>query len=358
MRKILHLAGRFFTAFFAFLFVVSLVIVIIWYGVIRQLSQTHFYTQALSDLDVYSRLPILASDLLPSKIPIDPCLVVPSFCGNTSATTGFPSISVSVTPRDWQVILEMLLPPEQIKIMVDSVLDQGIALIFGDSERIRLPLMELKSNLGGLSGEARIEQLIAKLPSCDETVIQKFIAFAPDLTIPICIPPFLTESLTPQVLQQYLYMIPDVLVISLPPATLASKRLILHCLAWLPVVPLLFLIFVALFGIRSFKGGIRWGGFLLFLGGLLALVVGAVLRFSAAGMVSLFFGLKTDRESGLSDFSRQLGEYCLNHLSGGIILPAFVILLVGLLLWTGSALMQNRAGGLPKSPSDTFKDSV
>ena len=350
LRKFFLFLGKFFTIIFAVLFVITLTLVLILYGPSRLLFDSNLYKKALSDLDIYQKIPAFTSHFLPSNIILDPCADFRENCGNTPAGTPLPSFSIKLSPENWQALLEIFLPPQDIQTSIGAALDRFSLVMHGNANQIDIPIDMVKGNLTGTVGEQGLFRFFNSLPLCSTEETAKLgIPNPTSIIVPLCKPPDeLLNLLIPDLLKQvkpYINRIPDGMNISMPASTLADIQLGLSSLAWILLLPMLFLLGVIWLGVRSLKSGLNLGGILLLISGLLALGVGLIFRFGAKAALDLFLGFQNTAiwTPELISFLRQLGAYLLNHLTDLMIYPSLILILIGLLVWIGSALIRKKA---------------
>ena len=359
MRKFYLFLGKFFTVIFAIFFVITSTVVLIQYGPVRLLSHSSLYKTALSDLDVYKKIPATTSNFLPSHILLDPCTDYQENCGHTPAGTALPSYSIALSPENWKAFLEIFLPPAEIQAMTESAIENLFVFLDGNVDQISIPLDMLKGNLTGVAGEQDLYRFFNALPPCNDVeTSQLSVPNLTSVTVPLCNPADeLLTLLIPNLRQQiepYINTIPDGINISLPSTTLADIRLDLGLMNWIPLLPLLFLLGITLLGVRSLKKGLRLGGILLLISSLLALGVGLTIRFEAKTALDLILGFQNTAilTPELISLLHQLGEYLLYHLTDWIIYPALVLFLIGLVAWIISALIRKKASGSVLLPTD------
>ena len=359
MRKFSLFLGRFFTVILAILFVVTLTLVLVLYGSSRRLFDPNLYNKAFSNLDIYQKIPAFASHFLPTKILVlNSCADYELNCENTPAGSRLPSFSIKLAPEDWQTLLEISLPRQEMQALVEAALDNFSLVLYGNANLVEIPIYSVKGNFTGTPGEQGLTRFFNALPACSlQETAQLDIPNQTSITMPLCKPPDETLNLLiPDLLMQLKPYVdnklPDGIKISLPASSLASLRRGLGVWTWIPLLPVLLLLGVIWLGGRSLKSGLRLGGSLLFISGLLALALGLILRFGANAALGLFLGFQNpdiwtpDMVSSL----RQLGAYLLVRLTDLMIYPALSLLLIGLLAWIGSGLIRKNAGGPVSHP--------
>lgn len=361
LRKFYPFIGKFFTVIFAVLFVITSTLVLLLFGPSRLLIHSTLYKNALSELDIYKRTPLIASNILPSKIILDPCGIEPISCENTPTENRLPSYSINLTPKNWQVLLEDLLTPEEIQTIAESNLDVLFAFLPSNNDQIIVSMGMLKENIKGITEEDTLQLFFASLPFCSEAGAPEISVSIPTIVnVRLC--KSADESAIPQnenfrhQLELYIDKIPDGIALSMPSATLKEIRRGINFTAWLPLLPLPFLLGVTLLGVRSLKNGLRTWGILFFLSGLLALAAGLIFRFGEKAILSLVPGL-VNFPSPTSELIHDLGRYLLNHLTDWIIYPALIIFFIGLATWISSALIWKNTKESASFPPDASPET-
>jgi hypothetical protein len=342
------------------LFVITSIVVLISYGPARILLKPDLYQKAFSDLDIYESMPEIASNLLPQIFQVDIPCEQPESCGNFPVEGDLQTFTVSLAPEDWQALLEIVLSPVKVQAVVEPAFEELFAFLHGDMGQINVSLGVFNIRMTSISWKGTIHRYITSLPPCTQDELTELsITFATSVVVPHCKPP--KELLDPllsgliQQMQPTIEKIPDAVVINLPPTTLAQIRLILLILAWIPAIPLLFLLGVLLLDRRSLKMELCSWGILFMISGLIPLSLGLVLRFETGKALQMVLGFQNiDLSSDLSTLFLRLGEYLLVPLAEWIIYPAFILSAIGLLAMIASVLIRKRSGEDAPLRSDAF----
>ncbi|MEW6718370.1 MAG: hypothetical protein AB1345_12835 [Chloroflexota bacterium] len=228
---------------------------------------------------------------------ITPCLEMDIPFGEEEEKEGGPPDFMKIlTPEDWRRIVAALLPSEWLQSVTESVIDQLFANLESEEAEgvIRISLKEFKERLMGEGGYAVVVQLMSAQPPCTQeeiSAISQAIEEGGVGEIPMCSPPAeQLEKLEPMVhdfFGQLAEKLPDERLVPLklggeegePPSPpeeggkgfsfkLQTFRRLVN-LAFL--IPLFLLLLVALFGIRSVKGLLRWWGLPFLFVGLIGL---------------------------------------------------------------------------------------
>ena len=214
-------------AFFAILFVLISIFVLLLFNVEHTLLNAGAYKRALVENGVYEQLPALAGEEMETMKSslADTCTENPLGCAiegaspelrtcliNVLGEAGYEAIATgqrkptgaepmnsqhcldqfgssestgeaqgrvgiggkgmafinNLTAKDWQTLLTQLLPPDEAKVMVENMLDQIFATINGETDTARLSLVALKAHLTGQAGEDLILLLLNAQPPCTE----------------------------------------------------------------------------------------------------------------------------------------------------------------------------------------------
>lgn len=253
----------------------------------------------------------------------------------------------------WEALIHLVLPPDDLQRMTDSALDQLFFYLNGDSDTVSVSLVDLKARLTGQAGEDLILFLLASKPPC--TAEQRahinagkfenggapaIYCAASGATLANMIPEMQNR------LDRLILQIPDQAVLIQPaPASypagngalfrgdaLAAIRTIRKWIWLSPLLSLVLLLLVAAFGVRSVKGWLRWWGIPLFVLGMLTLAEGAAAQSLldwvwvnyAAPRISLMFS------SGLSELGHALLLSAAAKLGKWLMIEAGLIALLGL----------------------------
>jgi hypothetical protein len=353
--------SKFFALVCSVLFVITATLVLVFYGPYRQITNPSLNKKIFASLDIYQEIPEFASQFLPPDVTIRPCDGALESCDNTLIGDNAQTIVINLAPENWQTLLEIFLPAEEMKALTETVLDQSFMFIHGDINQISIPIEMVKSDFAIAVEEGGLHKFLNFLPLCSEAEIaQVIISDLPKINIPLCKPPETILNLLDPILliqaNSYITSLPDGMNISLPASTLAGIRLVMTLLAWLPVLPLPFLLVAIWLGARSIKGRFRLAGILVFISGLLSLGVGLISRFGSKTILDMLPGIPnlTDWPPELANFIRHFGEYLLQHLAIWIIYPALILLLIGLLVWIGLILMPQKIK-TPPAPSPDIR---
>lgn len=276
----------------AVMFVVTGVAALLLFNIEWKAFTSAAYKQAFEKRNLYERTPAILANALYSTVlerqGIDPYLR-------------------SLTVGDWETTIASLLPPEEIKAITDHTLDSVFDYINGKTDSVVVSLLPLKSRLLGPAGVEVAMQILRAQPDCTlEQLMQMGLGLASG-EINLCNPPGeMLGLVTPLIESQLQVMVtafPDEIRLN-PDAqngTSQDPRLRLDRIRTLmkfsPVVPLLLLIGLTAFGVRSLGDWLKWWGYPFIatgaVGALIALIgspilgwlIERVIQFQGAGLM-------------------------------------------------------------------------
>jgi hypothetical protein len=338
--SIFRFISKLVSVFFAILFVFSTSIVLLLFNVERTLLNARTYKNALGENGVYKQLPALAEGEIDT---------MKTFLKNRAgiAKTNMDFMN-NLTTEDWQKLLNLVLPPEDAREMVESMLDQVFASINGQTDAAHLSLVVLKAHLTGQAGMESIQYLLNTQPRCTEKQVLQIHSENTGVKgqLVYCNPPHqdldLLTSQWQATLDAAAAGIPDQVIIEPPfkvfiegllgknpTARLNTLRMITE---FSPILPFFLLLLLTLFAVRSLKGWLLWWGIPLFISGLIVTAIGlATLPLLNSLWVNYIFPqLSSAFSTGVTSLARNL------IVSVGRILATqiyFVAVIIGLLGW-------------------------
>lgn len=256
------------------------------------------YKSALSENQIYDRLPGVIAGELVNSAEYDPCEQNPTLCEGEEAAEdeadGPPAYIENLDAATWESILTTLAPPSWLKAQTNSFIDQIFDLDRMD-EPIEISLVELKHRITGPEGPMVIRQVLAAQPPCSTEQIADIthdLAMGEQIdTILACRPPDeLLDEWMPSFqyeLQQAVAEIPEVSRIphllqgieaqDTPTEGFVSPARVVDFFRWSPLLsicPALLLLLAAAMGARSLPSLLKWWGWPLLLTGLVGLGLG------------------------------------------------------------------------------------
>jgi hypothetical protein len=139
----------------------------------------------------------------------------------------------------------------------------------------------------------------------------------------------------------------------------AAFRLVELMLRLAPLLPMIFLLLVTLFGVRSLKGWMQWWGIPFFSAGMFAIGAGIAVQPIISGFWNSYVEsrIPTFLTSAFTEFARDLIQYIAHNITKQVIVQAIVLVIIGLAIWIGSYFLKSKNGSenrqaqvAPKSP--------
>jgi hypothetical protein len=273
-------------------FILSILVILPLFSIESRLFNPGAYKQALEDQNVYERLPGLAAEQIIDRTNYNPCANDPTQCegegstGSGSGQGGMPAELRRLTKQDWEILIDNLLPEAWLKEQAESAIDQLFDFINtpGTDLSITFSLKDFKDRLRSDAGVDAFNQLIRAQPPCTEqewAMIMGYTDQADLDNIPFCRPAEDVlkegEPYIRQALDEVADGIPDQSSLTAegdgqddeaadPRPFFKIVRTIIYVS---PALPLILIILVAVFAVRSLKGWMWWWGIPFLLSGLL-----------------------------------------------------------------------------------------
>ena len=353
---------------FAGLFVISSIGVIFTFFPSRKLLSPDFYKQALEDVRIYQRLPESIAELLATNFTQN--------SEESSLIENPPVYLLILDQEEWESILIDLINPTWLQTQSENILDQffNILLISPDpvNTPIEVSLLEVKNRLAGPEGIQAFNQILNAQDPCSVNqlmgLLQLGLGMETSIDSLLCRPPdYIITELNPVVesfLSAAVAQVPDQLFFNLPlslldsspglnpanlnqgeiPAPIKTLRRINTLISWGLFLPLLLIIMMTIFAVRSLRDLLRWWGGTFLTAGLISLT----LSLSLFPVVNWGFNNLIPSETsnnfeltallvqlGIGDLSRELS----NVLIMSVVIPASVLAIIGFALLLGSYLL-------------------
>ena len=326
--------GKFLAAFCAGLFVVTAVFALFVFNFDRSSFTAETYQRAFARGDFYNKVPTILADVI------------------TSSETDqgkLPDLMRGMSKEAWEDFFRTLLPPETLKVMGDDVLNSTFAYINLQADSAQLNLTPLKTSLTSDTGVQAILTLLGTQPQCSLfQIAQMTINALSGGKIEFCNPPAeLYPVLMPLIQGQLQFTtaaMPDqVTIISAPPQNDPRQRLktLRLFMRLSPILPLLFLMGLTIFAVRSLKGWLSWWGISFFITGSIAFVmsllgaplVGAILERILVNRMPVYLPVI------LLDYTSDFAAVMVGTLLIPILWQGLVLAFIGLAMSLSSLLV-------------------
>ncbi len=278
--------------------------------------------------------------------------------------------------EEWESILIDLINPAWLQTQSENILDQffNILLISPDpvNTPIEVSLLEVKNRLGGPEGIQAFNQILKAQDPCSVNqlmgLLQLGLGMETSIDSLLCRPPdYIITELNPVVesfLSAAVAQVPDQLFFNLPlstldsspgvnpanlnqgeiPAPIRTLRRINTLISWGLLLPLLLIIMMTIFAVRSLRDLLHWWGGTFLTAGLISLTLSLSLFPIVNWGFNNLIPSKTSNnfelttllvQLGIGDLSRELS----NMLIMSVVIPASVLAIIGFALLLGSYLL-------------------
>ncbi|MBI1856049.1 MAG: hypothetical protein HYR93_09350 [Chloroflexi bacterium] len=246
----------------AILFIVTALAALMVFNVELRAFNPATYQSALVKENFYQLFPALLGNVLSKNLD-----------------NNAPAFAKQMSPEDWKVLIENLLPPEQLQVMTEDAINQFFAYLNGETQTPYISFVPLKQSLSSPNGLNAALSIIKSQPDCTvEQLAAMIFTFGQEL----CNPPEKALDLAAPFLQAQLQAaaaaIPDQALLVSPNAAQQSRIESLNALRFLarlsPLVPLALLLAITLLAVRTFRSWLNWWGWPLLLAGLPGAVIG------------------------------------------------------------------------------------
>jgi hypothetical protein len=186
-----------------------------------------------------------------------------------------------LTVQDWEILIGTLVPPEQMKVITEQTVNDVFAYLNGDAAEAAVSLTPVKQTLAQ-NGVQAARRILSAQPDCtDEQLLTLTANLAMGIDLgnqTLCNPPAdLTDTLLPLLetsVQAEITTIPDSIPILGPdnrPA-LAAFQLTRAIIRLSLLLPVILLILMTIFVVRTLKGWLAWWGIPFIFTGVLAVL--------------------------------------------------------------------------------------
>lgn len=255
--------------FCAILFVITAVAALFFFNFERKAFTAETYQKAFVRDDFYNKIPVLMADAMTST---------------TADQSQFPVVMRGMSREAWEAFFRSLLPAETLKIMGDEALNSIFAYLNMQTDSAQINLNPLKASMAGEAGVQAVLSLLGTLPECTfNQIAQMSLNLFSGGQIEFCNPPAdLYPLLTPIIQGQLQFTaaaIPDQVTIITAPLQNDPRQKLLDArflMSFTPMFPLVFLLGISLFAVRSLKSWLTWWGRPFLITGLLAFVMSLI----------------------------------------------------------------------------------
>lgn len=312
-----------FAVFFASAFVVTGIAALFFFNFDRRAFTAETYQQAFAQEDFYNKIPgLIAQSIL-----------------SGTETTQQPLGMQGLSQETWESFIGTLLPPDVVKPIGDDLLNSTFEYLNLESSSIQVNLIPFKTRMMGETGAQAALSLINALPACtlDQSVLIMF-GMVSGGQIELCRPPDdILPMLMPLVqgqMQAAAAIIPDELTVVTAPLQddprerLQTARFLMR---FSLILPLMFLITLTAFAVRSLKDWLLWWGIPFFVTGAISFILSLL---GAPVFGSMLERILTSNMAGilpvfLADFAGDLASAMARALLNPILWQGAVLAIIG-----------------------------
>ncbi len=255
----------------AIFFIFTSVLILPLFNIERTAFDSATYKQAFEDQGLYERMPALLASTLQTYV--------------AQNSAGFPFLR-ELSVDDWQSTISSLLPPEELRALADGALDSTFEYVNSRSNIVVISLLPVKARLIGESGVDVIRQFLKTQPTCTiDQLTQMALGFLGG-SVALCNPPEEAIGLFEPFIQSQLQTLNaafpnEVIVFAGPESGTPNDprtrlQLVRSAVRFSPFLPILLLLAVALFAVRSVRDFLVWWGWPLLIAGAISAVLGLV----------------------------------------------------------------------------------
>lgn len=254
---------------FALVFILTGLAAMLAFNLERKAFNPEMYQQVFATQRFYEKFPALLAEGLSSSVP----------------SKELPSALQSLSAKNWENFINVLLPPETLKAMGDNALISLFDYLDYRSESAKISLLPLKESLTSDTGVQAVVALMQSQPDCTlAQVAQMTVSMINGEQFVLCNPPPELVNLAIPVIQTQLQLtaqvIPDSVLLLNPTEEAGQKDLRRQLkaarlfMSLCPLIPMFFLFLMTVLVVRSLYDWLSWWGVPFLVTGLLAFLSG------------------------------------------------------------------------------------
>lgn len=327
---------KFFAVVFAILFVITAVPALLLFNIERRIFNEKLYLDVLEKQGLYDRLPAILGEALSNSASLNPCDTNPIACQMESRSPeanacfedalgreayeslsrnertptadelrlaqpcidqyaqpaeqqqgGPPIYIVNLDAADWEMLVSILLPPEDLKAMTKQALTAVFDYLNGETNVATVSLAAIKERLAGPQGVDAALTLMNAQPPCtlEQIANMTLSVVSGKIEITMCKPSEELLAVIQPMIETQLDLvaagIPDEATLISPPPPgaedpLGGLKTVRFFMRLSPFIPLVFLLLITVFVVNSVYSWFRWWGIPLLISGLLGLIPAAL----------------------------------------------------------------------------------
>lgn len=335
--------------FFSVLFVSTAAIAFGLYYIENSAFNADLYIQALEDQNVYRRLPDLTGKAM-------------VFLSQQPESEDTLVRLNSVSENEWGALVEILLPPDELKILTDEAITNAMAYINNENNEAVLSLTSLKAHLKSPAGINSVIRLLESQPDCSSEELVALAMGGSDISF--CNPPdsildIDLQSAIVNTIESAIDIVPDQVTL-IPASSTQSQDLesindLRKIMRLSPIIPILCLFMITLLAVRSLRDWLVWWGYPLLFAGFISVLFAWISAPLASGFYQIVIGpsLPEQMPPDIAIVIKDLVVSIIrNAIQPVVILGAFTAF-VGLLMVISNFLFGERLQGY--QPEDLYE---
>ncbi|HSG43270.1 MAG TPA: hypothetical protein VLA72_08955 [Anaerolineales bacterium] len=332
--------GKFLAVISAFIFVISGVVAIVFFNIEQKAFSPETYKVTFKEQGLYDAAPAIFTDLIISSME----------------DSGGASILITVLNRDdMALVIASLLPPEEFEFVINEAFDSFFDYLNGDTESISISLLSLKRHLVSEGGMQAFTQLLLAQPECTPAqalqITLGFLSSGEGLIF--CRPPqeaigFVIPIIETQ-LQVMTSNLPDRLILADSSQTglvefRARLDRIRAIMRLTPAFPMMMLLSIVIFTVRSINDWLNWWGIPILITGIMS----ALLALIGTPLIRLFVDDvilqgNADMPTIFLDIMRNVTGSLVSQILGPIAIAGIILALIGVGMVVGASFMKRQA---------------
>lgn len=272
---------------------------------------------------------------------------------NQASDSGMLDYFKDLNAEEWQSVIKIILPPDQIKLVIESFLDDLFNFLNGEIDQVTVQTISTKNRLLGPAEDELLVQIFSALQPC--TVEELVYLTNPSIGEAdiLCNPPDdVMDAIFPAIQDQFntaVAQIPDEVVVIQPITPdlttseqksfvddpIASFRSVRLLLRLSPLLPIALLLLITIIAVRSPKGWMRWWGVPIFFTGIITIVINLLAKPAINQLWSTSIEPKVPAylAADITSFAQEFFSSIAHDLSERTIVHAIILLFIGLVAW-------------------------
>jgi len=244
-----------------------------------------------------------------------------------------------------QPIISKLIPAEGLRTILDQTMDQMVAYLNGDADEVNLSLIPIKQKLVGQNGVNVVLDYMQNQASCTAEELNQLLSENVEADLIYCNPPAQSiPELQTKLLARLFFQvgkIPDQFVLfgdsstigqalSIDETAIRNFNLLRIIMRFSPLISLGMLLVVTLLVVRNIRGWLRWWGIPIFIVGVLGAVIALVIPLLLGWWLQNPLHISPQASLLIPDFLANVMRALGRSYSTGVLFQSLALGLLGL----------------------------